>query len=97
MPESFSCHLAALFTRGRRRPFQSKKTSSSTTNNHPHSPCRQKHARSYQTVVPLGIKTQVKVELKYPLDPQDNIDQNSVDIGKTLRSLSHAKHPLAVV
>jgi len=39
----------------------------------------------------------VKVELKYPLDPQGNIDQNSVDIGKTLRSLSHAKHPLAVV
>ncbi len=64
---------------------------------YPFSTTTSKHARSYQTAVPLGVKTSVRIELNYSSDPQSNIDPNNFEIGEMIKGLSHAKHPLVVV
>jgi len=64
---------------------------------HPFSTITSKHARSYQTAIPLGIATQVRIEFLDLSDADSNIVRNGFDTGKRLRSLPRTKNQLLVV
>lgn len=64
---------------------------------HPFIITSSRHARSYQTAVPLGVATQVKIDFMYPSISLGSKNKNGIEVGKTLKNMSREENELIVV